>query len=85
MSIRSSSVIQGGCDEKVPEAPVAALADKLATQRNVFVSYKMMPHANHVYDNHLKDIYVAVSDYVNELNRRRQRKSAHGRKQKIIL
>lgn len=81
----SGLIIQGGCDEKVPEAPVAALADKLATQRNVFVSYKMMPHANHVYDNHLKDIYVAVSDYVNELNRRRQRKSTHGRKQKIIL
>ena len=79
----SGLIIHGDADERVPEAPVAALAEKLGAQRGAFIGYKPIAHANHAFDNHLKDVYVSVADYVEELNKRHQKK--HARKKQTAV
>ncbi|MGN0904020.1 MAG: alpha/beta hydrolase [Alphaproteobacteria bacterium] len=72
----SGLILQGGEDHLVPEASVGALAEKLSGQRNIHIHYKMFPHADHNFDNHLKDISLAVREYVTEVTTRKQRKSS---------
>ena len=71
----SGLIIHGGADEGIPEPSVAALADKLSGQRNVTISYKLFPHANHAFDNHLKDLSMSVIDYVRESRAKKHHKS----------
>lgn len=72
----SGLIVSGALDEQVTEASVCALADKLAGQRNTFIGYKSLPHADHSFDNNLSELSRAVRDYVNELTLRRQKKAA---------
>ena len=80
----SGLIIHGGEDDLIPEASVAALADKLSGQRNVHVRYTMFPHAGHEFDNHLKDLSLAVSGYVTDMMTRKHKKSSKGRGLKKI-
>ncbi len=71
----SGLIVHGGEDALIPEASVAALADKLSGQRNVHVRYTMFPHAGHEFDNHLKDLSLAVSGYVTDMMTRKHKKN----------
>ena len=75
----SGLIIHGGEDSSVPEASVAALADKLSGQRNVHIRYTMFPHAGHEFDNHLKELSLTVHDYVTDIMTRKHKKSSKGK------
>ena len=75
----SGLIVHGGEDALIPEASVAALADKLSGQRNVHVRYTMFPHAGHEFDNHLKELSLAVSGYVTDMMTRKHKKSSKNR------
>lgn len=80
----SGLIIHGGEDETIPEASVAALADKLSGQRSVHVRYAMFPHAGHEFDNHLKELSLTVSEYVTDMMTRKHKKSSKGKGVKKI-
>ena len=70
----SGLIIHGGADEQIPEASVCALADKLSGQRNVHIDYKLFAHANHEFDNHLRDMSLCVGEYVKAAQMKKHRK-----------
>ncbi len=80
----SGLIIHGAEDALIPEASVAALADKLSGQRNVHIRYAMFPHAGHDFDNHLKDISLTVREYVTDIMTRKHKKSLKGKGGKKI-
>ncbi|MBP3404225.1 MAG: alpha/beta hydrolase [Alphaproteobacteria bacterium] len=80
----SGLIVHGGEDELIPEASVAALADKLSGQRNIHIRYAMFPHAGHDFENHLKDISLTVRDYVTDIMTRKHKKSVRGKGGKKI-
>lgn len=59
----SGMLIQGGKDEIINEPSVSSLAKKLDSRRTK-VEYLMLPEADHMFTNHLKDIHIGVSTYV---------------------
>lgn len=80
----SGLILQGGEDATIPEASVSALADKLSGQRNIHIQYAMFPHADHTFDNHLKDIGLTVRDYVTDIMTKKYRKTVKGKGVKKI-
>lgn len=78
----SGLILSAGMDESVAEPSVAALADKLSGQRNITISYKSLPQADHSFDNHLSEISRSVREYVNDLAAKKQKKAAKIRKQR---
>lgn len=80
----SGLIVHGGNDETTPEASVSALADKLSGQRNVVINYKMFPHANHNFDNHLRDLSATVVSYVKEAQEKKQRKPKMKTVKKVV-
>lgn len=79
----SGLIIHGGEDAMIPEPSVAALADKLSGQRGVHVRYTMFPHAGHDFENHLKEVSLAVRDYVTDVMTKKNKKSSKGKIKKI--
>ena len=79
----SGLIIHGGEDALIPEPSVAALADRLSGQRGVHVRYAMFPHAGHDFENHLKDISLAVRDYVTDVTTKKHKKSSKGKIKKV--
>ncbi len=75
----SGLIVHGGNDEFIPEPSVAALADKLSNQRGIYVRYTLFPHAGHDFDNHLKDISMAVREYVVDVMTKKHKKSMRGK------
>jgi len=57
-------MLHGDSDELVPEPAVRKLVDKLNTQKNVQVDYRILAGADHVFANHADPISAAVEDYV---------------------
>ena len=78
----SGLIIHGGEDEQIPEPSVAALADKLSKQRSVHVRYAMFPRTGHAFDNHLKDIGIAVRDYVADVMAKKQKRNVRNKPKK---
>lgn len=73
----SGLVIQGGADEIVAPAEVASLAKRLNMQRSVCVDFAMIEQGDHMYNNHLTDLYKVAGNYVLDvLNNRRPVKKA---------
>lgn len=60
----SGLVIQGGKDEIVPPETVVALAKRLNAQRNVDIDFAMIEEGDHMYNNHLVDLYKVAGHYV---------------------
>ena len=75
----SGLIVHGGNDEFIPEPSVAALADKLSNQRGIYVRYTLFPHAGHEFNNHLKDISMAVREYVVDVMTKKHKKSMRGK------
>lgn len=64
-------LVHGGTDELVPEPAVRKLVDKLNTQKNVTVDYRIFEGADHVFANHAEQIGLAVEDHVTKKMARR--------------
>jgi len=57
-------MIAGENDELVPEPSIKKLVDKLNTQKNVTVDYRILTGADHVFANHADVIADAIDDHV---------------------
>ncbi|TAN63809.1 MAG: alpha/beta hydrolase, partial [Magnetospirillum sp.] len=57
----------GTADDLVPEASVAKLATKLASQRNIRVKYRTIEGANHFFGTHLDTLGEMVDSYLGDL------------------
>jgi alpha/beta superfamily hydrolase len=62
----SGLIVHGNKDEQVPEASVAKLANKLATQRNIRVKYRTIDGANHFFGDHLETLTEMIDHYLEE-------------------
>ena len=66
----SGLIVQGGQDTVVDESSVAMLAEQLDNHRFVHVEYKMLPKADHLYSNSLKELYDAIVEMVPDIKSR---------------
>ena len=64
-------MLHGDSDELVPEPAVKKLVDKLNTQKNVTVDYRILPGADHVFASHADAVGVALEDHVTRTMARR--------------
>ena len=79
----SGLITQGGIDEIVNPASVASLAKRLNTQRNVQVDFALIEEADHMYNNHLVDLYKIAGNYVIEACKKKTpQKKRRGRRKK---
>ncbi len=79
----SGLIVQGGIDEIANPHSVAALAKRLNMQRNISVDFALIEDADHMYNNHLVDLYKVTGNYVLDvLNRRTPAKKQRTRRRK---
>ncbi len=62
----SGIIVHGERDELVPEPSVKKLVDKLSTQRGITIDYRLLPGADHFFEEQLDDMIGQVEDYVDE-------------------
>ena len=60
----SGIIIQGKADAVVPEPEVAKLAEKLAAQRGIEVTYQTIPEASHFFESHMDEMTDTVESYL---------------------
>lgn len=73
----SGLIVQGGKDEIVPPQMVASLARRLNAQRNIDVDFAMIEEGDHMYNNHLTDLYKVAGNYILDvLNNRTPKKKS---------
>jgi alpha/beta superfamily hydrolase len=65
-------LVHGDSDELVPEPAVRKLVDKLNTQKNVHVDYRVFEGADHVFASHADQVAEAVEDHCGQAIARRQ-------------
>ena len=65
-------MLHGDTDELVPEPAVRKLVDKLNTQKNVQVDYRVFEGADHVFASHAEQVSEAVEDFCGKTIARRQ-------------
>ena len=63
----SGLVIQGDKDEVVPEPAVAKLVNKLTHQRNLEIDYRIVPGADHFYQENMEDLNWHLDDYLTKI------------------
>lgn len=79
----SGLIVQGGLDDIVNPAIVENMARKLNQQRNVQIDFAMIEDGDHMYNNHLKDLYKVSGQYViNAIQQRTPVKKRRGRRRK---
>ena len=60
----SGLIVHGSDDAHVPPAEVAKLAERLAAQRLISVTYSIVGGASHFFENHLDQLDSLVGDYL---------------------
>lgn len=79
----SGLIIQGGKDEIVNYHQVEVMARRLNQQRNVDIDFALIEEGDHMYNNHLADLYKVSGQYViSALQRRTPEKKRRGRRKK---
>lgn len=79
----SGLIVQGGMDEIVTPSSVQNLARRLNQQRNAEIDFAMIEDGDHMYNNHLKDLYKISGQYViSAMQRRDPIKKRRGRRKK---
>ncbi|QDH14350.1 alpha/beta hydrolase [Formicincola oecophyllae] len=58
-------MIAGGRDQLAPEPSIRRLVEKLNTQRNVTVDYRVFDAADHIFSRQVRAISDAITDHVN--------------------
>ena len=82
----SGLIIQGGSDDIVVPASVATLAKRLNTQKNIEIDFALLEDADHMYNNHLVDLYKVVGNYViNAMKKKAPQKKRRGRRKKVEM
>jgi len=82
----SGLIIQGGKDDIVNPPSVATLARRLNTQRSVSVDFALVEEGDHMYNNHLVDLYKIVGNYVLSAAKKKSApKKKRGRRKKIEM
>lgn len=82
----SGLVLQGGADEIVNPASVAALAKRLNAQRNVQVDFALIEEGDHMYNNHLVDLYKIAGNYIiGAMQKKAPMKKRRGRRKKVEM
>ncbi|MBQ8480933.1 MAG: alpha/beta hydrolase [Alphaproteobacteria bacterium] len=82
----SGLIVQGGQDEIVVPSMVETMARRLNQQRNVEIDFAMIEDGDHMYNNHLKDLYKVSGQYViSAMQRRDPVKKRRGRRKKSEL
>jgi alpha/beta superfamily hydrolase len=62
----SGIIVHGERDELVPEPSVKKLVDKLSAQRGITIDYRLLPGADHFFEEQLDDMVGQIEDYVDE-------------------
>jgi alpha/beta superfamily hydrolase len=62
----SGLILHGASDEIVPEASVSRFAGKLSSQKNIQISYRVLPGANHFFSNCLEQMGEALDGYIGD-------------------
>lgn len=76
-------IIQGGQDDIVNPSSVATLARRLNAQKSVQVDFALVEDADHMYNNHLVDLYKITGNYIiNAMNKKTPQKKKRGRRRK---
>jgi alpha/beta superfamily hydrolase len=57
-------MVHGGKDDIVPESHVAALVKKLSSQRGIVIDYKIVPDANHYFNEKIDAVTTHVERYL---------------------
>jgi len=60
----SGLIIQGDKDEVVPEPSVKKLVDKLSSQRGISIDYRVVPGADHFFQDQMDELSGHVDDYL---------------------
>ncbi len=60
----SGLIINGEKDEHVPQAAVTKLVTKLSHQKDIRIDHRVVPGANHFFQNRTDDLAVQVDDYL---------------------
>ena len=60
----SGLILQGDKDEVVPEASVKKLVDKLSSQRGISIDYRVVPGADHFFQDQMEELSGHVDDYL---------------------
>ncbi len=81
----SGLIIQGGKDTIVSETSVEMLAEQLAGHRFVHVEYRLIPGADHLYGNQLKEVHDIITTMVPDLKSRRPKETLKKIKKPEIL
>ncbi len=63
----SGLIIHGGQDEIVPATSVEKLVEKLSSQRNLEIDYRLISGANHFFYEHLNEVSRHVDDYLSKV------------------
>ena len=79
----SGLIIQGGRDEIVNPYMVEVMARRLNQQRHVEIDFAMIEDGDHMYNDHLKDLYKVSGQYIiNAMQRRAPLQKKRGRRRK---
>ncbi len=79
----SGLIVQGGIDEIDNPSMVENLARRLNQQRNVDIDFAMIEDGDHMYNNHLADLYKVSGQYViSAMQRRSQSPKQRARRKK---
>ena len=79
----SGLIIQGGKDEIANPTSVSTMARRLNTQRNVEVDFALIEEGDHMYNNHLVDLYKISGNYIiSALQKKKPQKKRRGRRRK---
>lgn len=82
----SGLVMQGGIDEIVNPSSVQSLAKRLNMQRNVEVDFALIEEGDHMYNNHLVDLYKIAGNYIiGAMQKKTPQKKRRGRRKKIEM
>ncbi|MEQ8696936.1 MAG: prolyl oligopeptidase family serine peptidase, partial [Bauldia litoralis] len=60
----SGLIIHGDADKVVPNKDVQTLVDKLKTQKGIVIDHKIIPGANHFFENHVDELLGICANYV---------------------
>ena len=67
----SGLIVQGDRDQIVPLEAMQKLVQKLMHQRDIAIDYRVIPGADHFFQNHLEELAAAVEDYIANATPRR--------------
>lgn len=67
----SGLIVQGDHDQIVPLEAMQKLVQKLMHQRDIAIDYRVIPGADHFFQNHLEELGAVVEDYIANATPRR--------------